>query len=1022
MKIRTKLGLGFGMQVALATVLGVSVLFGMLAVKRQFSFVVEHDAPVMANARQLSKLVVDMETGQRGFCITHREEFLEPYTTGAKEFGALIEEQKKLVGDNPSQVAALERIERLVHQWKEKAVEPEIAARREMNEHPESLKDVAALLQAGTGKALLDEIRRKFDEFIEIETRLTAQRYRIASRTTALTRNLAAGLLVLAICAGVVVAVLISHAIAHPLAELARGAEAVGSGDLDTQIEVRSSDEIGVLARAFNAMASNLEEAAFMRKQAEEALRVAKDYTDNILKSMTDILVVVASDGRLATVNDACCALLGYQAEELIGQPASLLFSEEEEEEATAQFILFQDTLPVKRSVLRRLANDGSISNVEKSLLTKSGDRIPVLLSGAVMRDDEDAIGGIVCLALDITQRKQAEATQLRFLERLERTTRLSEELIQPGRLEEKLRNVTEAAVEILDLDFCRIWIVKTADLCDAGCIHAKVTEGPHVCRHREECLHLVASSGRYTHIDGGHRRVPFGCYKIGRIATGDDHKFLVNDVTTDPRVHDRQWAERIGLVSFAGYKLRDAQGFPVGVLAMFSKHPLTEEDDAHLSHLAETTSEVILAARAEETLRRAREEATAANIAKSEFLANMSHEIRTPMTAILGFSDVLMESVTNREQFDAATTIKQNGEYLLGLINDILDLSKIEAGKLEIEHIQCSPCQILSEVVSLMRVRANAKNLPLEIEYDGPIPQSIQSDPTRLRQILINLTGNAVKFTEVGKIRLVARLLEAESDQPKMQFEVVDSGIGMTEEQITRLFKPFSQVDSSTTRTHGGTGLGLAISKRLAEKLDGDINVRSRPGEGTTFILTVGTGPLDGVKLLDNPTEAEVSMDPEKKPAAPETKLDCRVLLAEDDPDNQRLIAFLLKKAGAEVVVADNGRIAHDLALAARDEGSPFDVILMDMQMPVMDGYDATGKLREAGYSGPIIALTAHAMSTDRDKCLHAGCDDYMTKPIDRQKLVALTGHYADKPSRPKLTEAGDTRAPTLAKAEDRS
>ena len=393
---------------------------------------------------------------------------------------------------------------------------------------------------------------------------------------------------------------------------------------------------------------------------------------------------------------------------------------------------------------------------------------------------------------------------------------------------------------------------------------------------------------------------------------------------------------------------------------------------------------------------------AEVANRAKSEFLANMSHEIRTPMTAILGFSDVLLgeDGLENAhpEQVRALQTIKRNGEYLLQLINDILDLSKIEAGKLEVEHVQCSPCRILSEVVSLMGVRAKAKNLPLEIEYDGLIPRSIQSDPTRLRQILINLAGNSVKFTEVGKVRLVARLLDAESDDPKMQFDVVDSGIGMTEEQIASLFKPFQQADASTTRKFGGTGLGLTISKRLAEKLGGDIAVTSTLGEGSTFTVTVGTGPLDGVKLLDNPTEAEVSTDFAKKPVAARIKLDCRVLLAEDGPDNQRLIAFLLKKAGAEVAVAENGQIAHDLALAAREEGNPFDVILMDMQMPVMEGYDATARLREAGYTRPIIALTAHAMSTDRDRCLNAGCDDYLTKPVNRKKLISMITQYAPR------------------------
>jgi PAS domain S-box-containing protein len=396
-----------------------------------------------------------------------------------------------------------------------------------------------------------------------------------------------------------------------------------------------------------------------------------------------------------------------------------------------------------------------------------------------------------------------------------------------------------------------------------------------------------------------------------------------------------------------------------------------------------------------EAELARARNAAEAATHAKSEFLANMSHEIRTPMTAILGFSDILMESVSDRERLDAASTIKRNGEYLIRIINDILDLSKIEAGKMDVEHIRCSLCQILAEVAELMRVRANAKNLPLEIEYEGPIPQNIRSDPTRLRQILINLTSNAIKFTEVGTVRLVTRLLDAESAEPKIQFDVVDSGVGMTVEQIVRLFRPFHQADTSTTRKFGGTGLGLTISKRLAKKLGGDIAVKSTYGEGSTFTVTVGTGPLDGVVLLDNPPKDISFWDDIDTPPA-KAKLDCRVLLAEDGPDNQRLISFLLKRAGAEVVLAENGQIALDLALAARNEGRPFDVILMDMQMPVMDGYNATGKLRAAGYEGPIIALTAHTMSTDRDKCLAAGCDDYMIKPIDREMIIATVAQYA--------------------------
>ena len=404
------------------------------------------------------------------------------------------------------------------------------------------------------------------------------------------------------------------------------------------------------------------------------------------------------------------------------------------------------------------------------------------------------------------------------------------------------------------------------------------------------------------------------------------------------------------------------------------------------------------VAERENEALIAARKAADHANRTKSEFLANMSHEIRTPMTSILRFSEILLGNATEKEDIEALRTIQQNGEYLLEIINDILDISKIEASKLEVEVVECSPCQLLSEVVSLMRVRAGAKGIQLELEYVGPMPLSIQTDPTRLRQILFNVVGNAIKFTEVGNVRLIAQLQEAGSDDPKMRFDVVDTGIGMTAEQMGKLFQPFSQADSSTTRKFGGTGLGLMISRRLARMLGGDIRVSSIPAEGSTFTATVSVGPMEGVKLVENLTEAKSPTEHSHTPTTPRVQLDCRVLLAEDGPDNQRLISFILKKAGADVAVADNGQIALDLALSAHDNGTPFDVVLMDMQMPVLDGYQATHKLRREGYTGPIIALTAHAMAGDREKCLNAGCDDYATKPIDRKKLIALIAQYASR------------------------
>jgi CheY-like chemotaxis protein len=395
--------------------------------------------------------------------------------------------------------------------------------------------------------------------------------------------------------------------------------------------------------------------------------------------------------------------------------------------------------------------------------------------------------------------------------------------------------------------------------------------------------------------------------------------------------------------------------------------------------------------------LARSRRAAEAANAAKSEFLANMSHEIRTPMTAILGFAEVLLEQLTAPDQVDALRTIRRNGHYLLGLINDILDLSKIEAGKLTLESIATAPAQLVRDVLELLRIRAAEKNLSLQARFEGPIPELIQTDPTRLRQILINLASNAIKFTQQGGVTIGVRLLN-DGEQPWLRFDITDTGIGMTPEQAARIFHPFVQADTSTTRRFGGTGLGLAISRRLVEMLGGEISFTTAPGHGSTFTVTIPTGSLHDVRCWQpdhRPAPLPVATAAPTSAAAPSPGLSQaplegrRILLAEDGPDNQRLIALLLRKSGAEVELAENGQQARDKALAAAAQGRPFDVILMDMQMPVLDGYDATRQLRQGGYTAPILALTAHAMSGDRQHCLDAGCDDYAAKPVDRKQLM---------------------------------
>ena len=408
------------------------------------------------------------------------------------------------------------------------------------------------------------------------------------------------------------------------------------------------------------------------------------------------------------------------------------------------------------------------------------------------------------------------------------------------------------------------------------------------------------------------------------------------------------------------------------------------------------------------------KDEAERANRAKSEFLANMSHEIRTPMTAILGYSDLLLTegdlSKAPPQRVESLQTIKRNGEHLLSLINDILDLSKIEVGKVGVEAISCSPLGLLTEVESLMRLRTHEKNLSLQIEVVGELPTTIQSDPLRLKQILVNLVGNAIKFTEQGGVRIVARYFaaDAERDTPQLQIDVIDTGTGMTPEQMQKLFRPFTQADNSTTRKFGGTGLGLTISKRLAEMLGGDVTIaESTPGVGTTFRVT-----LKAIEPTFEPAAPRiapiVSMVAAQQTSSGHTLLPgCRVLIAEDGPDNQRLLSFILKKAGAAIMVVDNGHLAVQAALAAVVEDRPFDVILMDMQMPVMDGYAAATYLRVRNYTGPIIALTAHAMSGDKEKCLAAGCNDYATKPIDRPELLQKISALATQ--RPEVAVAAE-------------
>lgn len=382
---------------------------------------------------------------------------------------------------------------------------------------------------------------------------------------------------------------------------------------------------------------------------------------------------------------------------------------------------------------------------------------------------------------------------------------------------------------------------------------------------------------------------------------------------------------------------------------------------------------------------------ADSASHAKSEFLANMSHEIRTPLTAILGYCDLLYEDGDVDQapvrRLQTIRTIRRAGEHLLTVINDILDLSKIEAGQLRTELIETSLPRILAEVVSLIRPRVSSKGVDLRIELLTPIPDRAISDPTRLRQILLNLVGNAVKFTEVGYIAVRVQELASETGST-LRVDVEDTGTGMTLEQSAPLFRPFTQADASVTRKHGGTGLGLTISRRLARMMGGDVRLEySEPGKGSRFALEMPLVKATGCRQVRDLTA--FSPDGLESGAQATVSLQGRILLADDGEDNRHLISFHLVKAGAEVDVAENGRIALEMIAAAYADGRPYDLLLTDMQMPEIDGYTLARLIRAQDIPIPIVALTAHAMAEDRQKCLDAGCDDYATKPINKVGLL---------------------------------
>jgi len=778
------------------------------------------------------------------------------------------------------------------------------------------------------------------------------------------------------------------------------------------------------------------------RNRAEQILRASEERLRAIIETSPDAIALADFDGRILMANRRAAALAGVDdVEDLIfgGKTVFDLLPPEEHQRAAAN--------------IRRLSEAGVLEDIEYSCVRRDASRVPVAVSGSLLRDPSGDPNAIVMIARDIADRKRTEEALHRekvftdaVLDNLPGVLYLYDDRGCLVRWNRKLEEITGYSPEELSGMHFLDWF--KGDDSETASIQEKVQQTLSEGRAEVES-YLATKAGI---------RIPF-YYTAGRLEIGGRVFFtgvgidltqrhlaeaararseelyrslienidvgitLINHaheiVTVNPaqaRMFGKSVETFPGKNCFREFEKRSAPCTHCpGVRAMATRRPSEAEaegvrddgttfaarlkafpmlaPDGDVTGFIELVEDVTEYKRARDLLEHAKEEAEAASRAKSEFLANMSHESRTPLTAILGYADVMLQDPDSPEARDAADTIKRNGEHLLQIISDILDLSKIEAARLEPDCRYCSPRQIVNDVASLMRGRAEAKGLVLLTEYGG-IPGWIWTDPLRLQQILTNLVGNAIKFTDAGNVRIVTQLVCDGNSEARLRFDVIDTGIGLEERQIGMLFQPFVQVDTSARRRFGGSGLGLAISRKLARLLGGDITVASSPGTGSTFSLSIAAGPLaaaaksDGLPAGPSPTASTVA----------EVKLDCRVLLAEDGPDNQRLISYVLRKAGAEVTVVDNGKAAGDAAMAARREGTGFGLILMDIQMPVMDGYEAVARLRQEGIDAPILALTAHAMPEDREKCLSAGCDGYLSKPIAPKELTQELSRFLNR------------------------